>query len=334
MERPETRMGMHRPQDSAPGHATRRRFLWLAAGGSAAIAVARPADAVVPGNAAAASLDIASASPELVDFMTAFFAAKTSRDVDATMAFFSPDLVTYTDATLGWDLPNHDALRAVFADYMPKWPATARSYPTRLVGDMKGGAFIAFTDTPELFGGELRLLAAIDFKDGKIVRWIDHWDSRDWPNAYGIARSPLGGFHETEIPASASPRMIGAAERLFAVFAAGKVDAASDLFSEDVVFEDMALRSQLLGRTAVHAYLDRALASLPYGPGAALRHVTGSDAGGAVEWNAVATAPVRTGVTGVVLDGDGRIARLTTVYDGGLYDKAAIGAMSAAVLNL
>lgn len=27
-------------------------------------------------------------------------------------------------------------------------------------------------DTPELFGGELRILTAIEFVDDKIVRWI------------------------------------------------------------------------------------------------------------------------------------------------------------------
>ena len=32
-------------------------------------------------------------------------------------------------------------------------------------------------DTPELFGGELRILAAVDFRDGKIVRWVDYWDA-------------------------------------------------------------------------------------------------------------------------------------------------------------
>jgi hypothetical protein len=29
-------------------------------------------------------------------------------------------------------------------------------------------------DTPELFGGELRILAAVDFADGKIIRWVDY----------------------------------------------------------------------------------------------------------------------------------------------------------------
>jgi hypothetical protein len=30
------------------------------------------------------------------------------------MAFFSPDLVSYIDATLGWDFDSYDALRGVF----------------------------------------------------------------------------------------------------------------------------------------------------------------------------------------------------------------------------
>jgi hypothetical protein len=53
------------------------------------------------------------------------------------------------------------------------------SYPTRISGDMHS-AVVAFTDTPELFGGEIRILAAIDFKDGKVVRWIDYWDGRSF----------------------------------------------------------------------------------------------------------------------------------------------------------
>jgi hypothetical protein len=39
-----------------------------------------------------------------------YFTVKTSADVEGTMAFFSPDLVCYVDATLGWDLPGFDAL--------------------------------------------------------------------------------------------------------------------------------------------------------------------------------------------------------------------------------
>jgi len=317
-----------------PTDSGRRSFLQFAALGSVtAMATGLPARA----HAAAGKgpkIDTTGASADLVAFMTAFFDTKTNRDIDATMSFFSPDLVTYIDAVLGWDIAGYDALKGVFSQYMPNWPDTARSYPTRIVGDMKGGALVAFTDTPELFGGELRLLAAIDFKDGKIIRWIDHWDSRDWPNDYGLEKAQMTGFHETEVAGSASAKMTDVTQKLWAAFKADTMGDASDVFAYDVVFEDMTLRSQLIGRNAVVAYLSRAQMMLPYGKGADYRHVVGSDYGGAIEWTATAAAPVNTGVTGIVLDRDGLISRLTTVYDGGLYDDAGIGRLSAAVLNI
>lgn len=317
-----------------PGDSGRRTFLQLAAMGSVtAMATGLPARARA-NTGLATHTDTSGASASLVTFMTAFFDAKTNRDIDATMSFFSPDLVTYIDAVLGWDIAGHDALEAVFAQYMPTWPDAARSYPTRIVGDMQHGAFVAFADTPELFGGELRLLAAIDFKDGRIVRWIDHWDSRDWPNDFALEKAQLTDFRESEVVGAASARMTEVAQNLRLAFETRGPQEASDLFAYDVVFEDMALRSQLIGRNAVLAYLDRALPELPYGKGMAIRHVVGSDAGGAIEWTATAAAPVNTGVTGIVLDSLGRIARLTTVYDGGLYDDTRIGRLSAAVLNI
>jgi len=321
-----------------PINSARRSFLQLAAAGSVtAMTTGLPTGArAATGTETTANpnVDTTGASADLAAFMTAFFDAKTSRDLDATMSFFSPDLVTYIDAILGWDIAGYDALEGVFAQYMPNWPDTARSYATRIVGDMQGGALVAFTDTPELFGGELRLLAAIDFKDGKIVRWIDHWDSRDWPNNYGLEKTPMTAFRETDIAGAASARLTDVTQKAWAAFAADTMGDASDVFADDVVFEDMALRSQLIGRDAVVAYLSRARMMLPYGKGAVLRHVVGSDDGGAMEWTASTAAPVNTGVTGIVLDSDGRIARLTTVYDGGLYDDAEIARLSAAVLNI
>ena len=67
----------------------------------------------------------------------------------------------------------------IFEKYMPTWPPSGLSYPTRISGDMHS-AVVAFTGTPELFGGEIRILAAIDFKDGKVVRCIDYWDGRSF----------------------------------------------------------------------------------------------------------------------------------------------------------
>ena len=66
-----------------------------------------------------------------VHILGEFFDIKTSADVEGTMAFFSPDLVCYVDATLGWDLAGYDVLQATFEQYMPNWKPPARSYATR-----------------------------------------------------------------------------------------------------------------------------------------------------------------------------------------------------------
>jgi hypothetical protein len=102
-----------------------------------------------------------------------FFATKTSADVDGTMSYFAPGLVTYTDATLGWDFGSLQALRNVFEQYMPGWKPPARSYATAIMSN-DVSALIHMVDTPELFGSELRILAAVDFRDGKIIRWVDY----------------------------------------------------------------------------------------------------------------------------------------------------------------
>ena len=52
-------------------------------------------------------------------------------------------------------------------------------------------------DTSELFGSELRILAAIDFRDGTIIRWVDYWDAGPWRPAHDCpvqrrARTTLG----------------------------------------------------------------------------------------------------------------------------------------------
>ncbi|HEV8420479.1 MAG TPA: hypothetical protein VGR13_03910, partial [Actinomycetota bacterium] len=55
------------------------------------------------------------------------------------------------------------------------------------------------------------------------------------------------------------------------------------------------------------------LADVPYGQGSVLRHVVGGSHGGGFEWTA---ADGRVGITAIELDGDGLIARITSVYDG------------------
>lgn len=51
------------------------------------------------------------------------------------MSYFSPDLVSYIDATLGWDFNSHEALKAAFEQYMPNWKPPARSYATAVLSN-------------------------------------------------------------------------------------------------------------------------------------------------------------------------------------------------------
>ena len=148
------------------------------------------------------------ASP-LAATLDAFFSTKTSCDVAGTMAYFSPDLATYTDAILGWNLDSFAALQAVFEQHMPNWGPPARSYATATLSN-EHSALIHMVDTPELFGGELRILAAVDFRDGKIIRWIDYWDANPFDaDLYAQLRTPADAFptdlKDGAVPSQAAP---------------------------------------------------------------------------------------------------------------------------------
>jgi ketosteroid isomerase-like protein len=248
-----------------------------------------------------------------------FFATKTSCDIDGTMAFFSPDLVTYTDATLGWDLDSFDALRGVFAQYMPGWAPPARSYTTGVLSNGVS-ALVHMVDTPELFGGELRILAAVDFRDGKIVRWVDYWDAAAYPeDLYVKFRTPgaqfLRDLKDSEVPTQAAPELVDAAAALQHAFAAGDASAVARLLHTDATFGDLSLRTQLIGRIETARYLDRALNEAPYGQSSTLRHMVGGPAGGGFEWTAGPHHDHLVGVTAIELGPDGLITKVASVYD-------------------
>jgi len=160
----------------------------------------------------------------------------------------------------------------LFENYMPKWPASGLSYPTRISGDTHS-ALVAFTDTPELFGGEIRILAAIDFKDGKVVRWIDYWDGRSFGAEMAAKfRTPPDKFptnFDYDVASDgASAKIKDVAQKLSAALAGGDAKAAADLFSYDAVYFDRAPRVRVLGKLAIGKYLSRVSAALPYGKGA------------------------------------------------------------------
>ena len=245
-----------------------------------------------------------------------FFETKTACDVEGTMSYFSPDLASYIDATLGWDLDGYDTLKAVFAQYMPNWGPPARSYATKVLSN-DVSALVRMVDTPELFGGELRVLAAIDFADGKIVRWVDYWDSSAYSSdLYAQFRTPAEAFptdlKDGAVATQAAPELVDTCTALQRAFAAGDAAAAGDLLHTDVVLVDMALRTQVLGRIETVAYLDRVLDQVPYGRSSALRHVVGGVGGGGYEWT---SGDGLAGITEVERDAGGLVTAITSVYD-------------------
>lgn len=269
-------------------------------------------------------VDATHASAEAAAFFDSFFTAKSRHDIDATMDHFSTTTLTYIDATLGWPFYSHEALKGVFAEYMPQWPPSGLSYPTRILGSEQS-ALVAFTDTPELFGAEIRILAAVDMKDGKVVRWIDYWDGRHFGVELAAKlRTPADqfptDFKESSVGDNASAGIRDVAGKLHTALAGNDYQSAASLFSNDAVYEDMTLRTQILGRLAIERYLGRALGKLPAGEGSSLLHVVGSDMGGGYEWRAAPAyqTTVRRGITALALNQNGEITRLTTVWDGAM----------------
>jgi SnoaL-like domain len=274
-------------------------------------------------------VDASHASPDVAAFFASYFAAKSRHEPSKTMAHFSPNLVTYTDATLGWNLGGFDDVRKIFELYMPKWPASGKSYPTRILGG-PNSALVAFTDTPELFGGELRILGAIDLKNGKIVRWVDYWDSRSLDAAVDAQlRQPSDKFatdlKEAAVGENASAKLRAVAADMQRAFAAGDAKTAANLVSYDAVYHDMTLRTQIVGRAAIERYLTRVLAKAPFGANSKLRHVVGNDLGGGFEWIG---SKGLAGVTALSLDTEGKVINLTTVYDGRLLGDADLKSLA------
>jgi ketosteroid isomerase-like protein len=249
-----------------------------------------------------------------------YMETKSAHDPDRTVAFFDPANTTYSDATLGWKF-DRNGLLEVFRQFMPNWPAEARSYATEIVGGASG-AIVRFTNTPEEFGAEIRGIAVVDIRDGKFVRWVDYWDGRH----FGVAatesqRTPAEGFPSTfgeeTVGEHAAPQLRDLSTQLNAALAAGDANAAGALFAADAVVEDLTLHTAVTGRQSIVGYLSRATDSLPYGRGAAVRHTVGARWGGGYEWQNPGNSVPR-GVNALTVDGDGRITRLTALWDGSL----------------
>ena len=274
--------------------------------------------------------DTSHATPEVAAFFKSYFTAKSEHKAVPTTDHFSQAHLTYIDAALGWPFYNKKGMTDIFELYMPKWPPTGLSYPTRISGDFHS-ALIAFTDTPELFGGEIRILAAVDFKDGKVVRWIDYWDGRSFgAETAAKMRTPPEKFptnFDYDVASDgASAKIKDVSQKLASAFAAGDAAAAAALFTNDAVYLDRALRLRILGKQAIGKYLGRVLATTPYGKGSKLMHVVGSDQGGGFEWTNDGSS-VKRGVVAIDLNSAGQIVRLDATWDNSIMSDADLQAL-------
>jgi len=282
-------------------------------------------------------VDARHANNEAVDLLHRFFATKSRHDCEATMAFISRDLSVYADATLGWELHGYDALKDVWSQYMPTW-GEGRSYPTRILGEVHGGTgsvMVEFTDTPELFGADMRVLGAVDVVDGKITRWVDYWDSAtyDGTRFAQIKRPPVDPpLALRSTPAATSARIRDVASRFVEMLSGGDTEGAATLFSYDGVFEDRSLNTSMVGFPAIHRYLARVNHTSPFGRGVTLGHVVGGDAGGGFEW-ASSSSSVRTGAAALSINAEGQITRANIVYDSRDLSAASRNALAALTLE-
>jgi hypothetical protein len=278
-------------------------------------------------------LDATHATPLLVQRVNRLFRDKTARDVDRFMSHFSQNPLYYTDATLGWYVPSWAGLDAIFEQYMPTWPDTARSYATRIIGD-ENSAIVEFVDSPELFGHEIRVIAAVDFRDGLIVREVDYWDGRHFGiDAVNALRTPDAQFPTTYgeefIAERSSPALRRVLDRLRAALAVGDT---TGLFAEDAIFEDLALHTEFVGALAIDAYVSRAYTRLPYGLGTTVRRTLGSGRGGGYEWIGSGFFGSH-GIIAVEVDAADLISRFTVTWDGSRLDDAAMATLLADTLE-
>jgi len=259
--------------------------------------------------------DASHATRKVEEIFEGFFTAKSLHNGAQMLTFWAADPVLYIDATAGQQWPTRAALAAIWEGFLPLTPPTALSYPLRIIGD-EHSALVEMEDNQQLFGQELRILASVTFNDRhQIIRWIDYWDGRS-----ALGSAPIGPTYPADFNdgvENASPVIKNAANALQAAFASGDAATATALFTPDAVFEDMALHTRVEGQLQIQRYLTRGLNLLPYGVGASVAHVVGSDQGGGYEWLASqpASAPLKRGNTALELDATGKISRFTVIYD-------------------
>ncbi|MPY60530.1 nuclear transport factor 2-like protein [Streptomyces spongiae] len=266
----------------------------------------------------------------LVEHVRGYFQAKSDRNLDRQMSYFSRERFTYIDAILGWHWYTWQDMRTALAGWYPTWPKDSKCYPTRILGDATS-AILVFTDTPGMFGpGQVRNFGAVNFdRHGRVERWVDYWDARQfgvtgWQQEQEPSAQWPSDFRQSTVGETAAPLMRRVVAELATALRAGDIPAAMRLFSTDAVYEDVPAHIQITSRTSIQTFLTKAASVLPYvGAGTGVRHVLGNDTGGGYEWTA-ANSPVPRGITALELDPWGRIERLTAVWNGAYADNAML----------
>ena len=261
--------------------------------------------------------DMSLATASFAEAMSRFFTAKSHADLDATLDCFTKNDVLYIDAIVGWEYRSWASLREIFGQVFPNWKkAGGLSYPLRIIGGDDSGV-VLLHDTKELFGEELFGIAAVNMRGGRIERWVDYWDARQMsPGLRETMLRPLPTDYCDDPDGTKSAGSIREVSMaLQSAFASGDVDAAMSLLGADAVLEDLALRTTLLGPSAILRYLKQGIDDLPYGVGADLVHMTGGPRGGSYEWVARSGSGFGRGITVLELDAAGLITHLITAYD-------------------
>jgi limonene-1,2-epoxide hydrolase len=260
------------------------------------------------------------ANTEAVDFVSRFLAAKRASDLDAILAFISPDAAVFADVPLGWELGGHRALQAAWGRHIPSWGPGNFSLDCVLgeIRDGWGSVMLGLTNTPSAFRAHMQVLSAVDVRDGKITHWTDYWDGACFDvDLYDRLRSPRPRRPQAIRSGDCcSNRRIGEVTgRLVDLLSRGEAQDASSLFGPDACYEDRGLHTRLRGRGVIGGYLSRVVGALPLGRRVRLGHVVGGDLGGGFEWVASADSPVNIGAAALMLGSDGLISRPSIVYD-------------------
>jgi hypothetical protein len=267
-------------------------------------------------------IDARFTSEETLALLDGFYRAKSRRDLDAVMAYISPACGVCGDATFGFQVSGREKLGESMAGLMSTL-GTGFANPIRILGEIRngdGGVVVELTDTPAPSAAEVRGVSVVDVRDGKIVRFVDYWDSSSLrPELYGQLRLPQADFPSDFGEAAggglAHPRAEQASRALSAALSQGDAKAAAATLAYDAILEDRALRRQIIGAFEVERYLSRLLPVTPYGLGSKIQHVVGGPRGGGFEWTAAAAFGGLPGVTALELDPEGQISRLSVVYD-------------------